>query len=253
MPNYDAYFTSGEKMLSHFLLISLLILILFFIIILSSCERPSFHWRFVSAAVVYCSRVSIVNSAIIDSINVALTKCHHCAINYIMIAFISFYYHRIRNAMQPVDWDLVIRIWSKYFLQSKPLDSKNNQNDFLSNRRHPRLLNQQDRSNSAPNVCINNVRLTADQCRLLQSARVPPDYVRWINHWFLAKAMTKPNSLFFTHQNKLNQEHSHSTQASPTNTMRHVRQRARSADEGNKNLLVPREQKPTDENWVSNI
>lgn len=47
------------------------------------------------------------------------------------------------------------------------------------------------------------------------------------------------------------QEHSHSTQASPTNTLKHTkRQRARSADESNKNLLSPREQKPTDENWV---
>lgn len=34
--------------------------------------------------------------------------------------------------------------------------------------------------------------------------------------------------------------------------MKHVkRQRARSADESNKNLLSPREQKPTDENWVN--
>lgn len=49
----------------------------------------------------------------------------------------------------------------------------------------------------------------------------------------------------------MSQEHSHSTQASPTNTLKHVkRQRARSADESNKNLLSPREQKPTDENWV---
>lgn len=46
-------------------------------------------------------------------------------------------------------------------------------------------------------------------------------------------------------------EHSHSTQASPTNTLKHLkRPRARSADESNKNLLSPREQKPTDENWV---
>lgn len=53
-------------------------------------------------------------------------------------------------------------------------------------------------------------------------------------------------------QVQTSQEHSHSTQASPTNTLKHVkRQRARSADESNKNLLSPREQKPTDENWVS--
>lgn len=55
----------------------------------------------------------------------------------------------------------------------------------------------------------------------------------------------------FCSQTQSSQEHSHSTQASPTNTLKHVkRQRARSADESNKNLLSPREQKPTDENWV---
>lgn len=44
-------------------------------------------------------------------------------------------------------------------------------------------------------------------------------------------------------------EHSHSTQASPTNTLKHIkrRQRARSADESNKNLLSPREQ--SGEDW----
>lgn len=58
-------------------------------------------------------------------------------------------------------------------------------------------------------------------------------------------------NMAFNLQAQANQEHSHSTQASPTNTLKHVkRQRARSADESNKNLLSPREQKPTDENWV---
>lgn len=48
-----------------------------------------------------------------------------------------------------------------------------------------------------------------------------------------------------------NQEHSHSTQASPTNTLNHSkRPRARSADESNKNLLSPRDSKQSDENWV---
>lgn len=61
-------------------------------------------------------------------------------------------------------------------------------------------------------------------------------------------------NLSFLTQNQSNQEHSHSTQASPTNTLKHVkRQRARSADESNKNLLSPREQKSTEENWVNII
>lgn len=50
-------------------------------------------------------------------------------------------------------------------------------------------------------------------------------------------------------QGQSNQEHSHSTQASPTNTLKHVkRQRARSADESNKNLLNPTN--ANEENWV---
>ncbi|XP_062698196.1 raf homolog serine/threonine-protein kinase Raf isoform X3 [Aedes albopictus] len=94
--------------------------------------------------------------------------------------------------------------------------------------RHPRSLNQQDRSNSAPNVCINSVmkplfgavdNRPLINCRPLQVAQA-------------------------------NQEHSHSTQASPTNTLKHSkRPRARSADESNKNLLSPRDSKQSEENW----
>ncbi|XP_065092933.1 raf homolog serine/threonine-protein kinase Raf isoform X2 [Ochlerotatus camptorhynchus] len=93
--------------------------------------------------------------------------------------------------------------------------------------RHPRSLNQQDRSNSAPNVCINSVmkplfggadNRTLINCRPLQI--------------------------------QSNQEHSHSTQASPTNTLKHSkRPRAKSADESNKNLLSPRDSKQSEENW----
>lgn len=110
----------------------------------------------------------------------------------------------------------------------------------------PRTLNQQDRSNSAPNVCINSVllvkganqagggggtgtALTTDQQKLLRQynrGEVPMQYS----------------------SSSQMQEHSQSTQASPTNTLRVKRPRARSADESNKNLLSP---KTTDENWVS--
>ncbi|XP_062559835.1 raf homolog serine/threonine-protein kinase Raf isoform X3 [Armigeres subalbatus] len=99
---------------------------------------------------------------------------------------------------------------------------------YSTSLRHPRSLNQQDRSNSAPNVCINSVMKplfgTVDNrplinCRPLQVAQA-------------------------------NQEHSHSTQASPTNTLKHSkRPRARSADESNKNLLSPRDSKQSEENW----
>lgn len=92
--------------------------------------------------------------------------------------------------------------------------------------RHPRTLNQQDRSNSAPNVCINNVIkpfIGADNRTIISNRPL---------------------------QAQTNQEHSHSTQASPTNTLNHSkRPRARSADESNKNLLSPRDSKQSDENW----
>lgn len=60
--------------------------------------------------------------------------------------------------------------------------------------------------------------------------------------------------IFVLSQAQTNQEHSHSTQASPTNTLNHSkRPRARSADESNKNLLSPRDAKQSDENWVSDV
>ncbi|XP_037038545.1 raf homolog serine/threonine-protein kinase Raf isoform X2 [Bradysia coprophila] len=90
--------------------------------------------------------------------------------------------------------------------------------------RHPRSLNPHDRSNSAPNVNINNVKPIGDQ-RL----GIPKG------------ALVQSSA-----------EHSQSTQASPTNTLtRHTkRPRAKSADESNKNLLSPRDQKSTEENWI---
>ncbi|XP_055903678.1 raf homolog serine/threonine-protein kinase Raf isoform X3 [Eupeodes corollae] len=83
--------------------------------------------------------------------------------------------------------------------------------------RHPRTISQQDRSNSAPNVCINNIRPLTDAQRTLASqARGPLQVV----------------------------------DASPTSTLKHVkRARARSADESNKNLLSPRDSKGSEENW----
>uniref|UniRef100_A0A1B0D0I5 Uncharacterized protein n=1 Tax=Phlebotomus papatasi TaxID=29031 RepID=A0A1B0D0I5_PHLPP len=75
---------------------------------------------------------------------------------------------------------------------------------YQSRHVHPRSLNQQDRSNSAPNVCINSVKtLSEHQKMLAQQAR---------------------GAL----QSQSGQEHSQSTQASPTNTLKHMkRPRAR--------------------------
>uniref|UniRef100_A0A182ML59 non-specific serine/threonine protein kinase n=1 Tax=Anopheles culicifacies TaxID=139723 RepID=A0A182ML59_9DIPT len=97
---------------------------------------------------------------------------------------------------------------------------------YSTSLRHPRSLNQHDRSNSAPNVCINNV----------------------IKPFFGGE--NRPVISNRPLQAQANQEHSHSTQASPTNTLNHSkRPRARSADESNKNLLSPRDSKQSDENW----
>ncbi|XP_002025182.2 raf homolog serine/threonine-protein kinase Raf isoform X1 [Drosophila persimilis] len=88
----------------------------------------------------------------------------------------------------------------------------------------PPRISQDDRSNSAPNVCINNIRsvTTEVQRSLIMHARPP---------------LPHPCT-----------DHSNSTQASPTSTLKHNRPRARSADESNKNLLS-REDKSSEENW----
>ncbi|XP_017036489.1 raf homolog serine/threonine-protein kinase Raf isoform X2 [Drosophila kikkawai] len=91
------------------------------------------------------------------------------------------------------------------------------------NGRPPRI-SQDDRSNSAPNVCINNIRTVPSdvQRSLIMQARPP---------------LPHPCT-----------DHSNSTQASPTSTLKHNRPRARSADESNKNLLS-RDAKSSEENW----
>lgn len=102
---------------------------------------------------------------------------------------------------------------------------------FQARSSQPRTLNQQDRSNSAPNVCINSVNknMLTDQQKLLRQ-------------------YNRADALQYSSSSQMNQEHSQSTQASPTNTLKSVkRPRARSADESNKNLLSP---KTADENWV---
>ncbi|KAM8720779.1 hypothetical protein ACLKA7_006768 [Drosophila subpalustris] len=88
----------------------------------------------------------------------------------------------------------------------------------------PPRISQDDRSNSAPNVCINNIRplTTETQRSLIMQARPP-----------LPHPIT---------------DHSNSTQSSPTSTLKHNRPRARSADESNKNLLS-RDAKNSEENW----
>ena len=97
--------------------------------------------------------------------------------------------------------------------------------------RHPRTLGQQDRSSSAPNVCFNMVK--------------PGVGVEGINLDEYARSQSLNRAAGAT-QSPISPassptKHSQSTQASPTNTLRPKRPRARSADESSKNLLAPRE------------
>lgn len=83
--------------------------------------------------------------------------------------------------------------------------------------RHHGTLGQHDRSNSAPNVCLNSVKGAGDDC---------------------------PRSLVLTKTGVGDTEsfvHCRSTQASPTGSLQPRRQRARSADESNKSVLGPKE------------
>ncbi|XP_034489926.1 raf homolog serine/threonine-protein kinase Raf isoform X3 [Drosophila innubila] len=95
---------------------------------------------------------------------------------------------------------------------------------YPENSGRPPRISQDDRSNSAPNVCINNIRplTTETQRSLIMQARPP---------------LPHPCT-----------DHSNSTQSSPTSTLKHNRPRARSADESNKNLLS-RDAKNSEENW----
>ncbi|XP_023175218.1 raf homolog serine/threonine-protein kinase Raf isoform X3 [Drosophila hydei] len=95
---------------------------------------------------------------------------------------------------------------------------------YPENSGRPPRISQDDRSNSAPNVCINSIRpLTNDTQRSLIMQARPP--------------LPHPCT-----------DHSNSTQSSPTSTLKHNRPRARSADESNKNLLS-RDAKNSEENW----
>uniref|UniRef100_A0A1B0FAQ4 non-specific serine/threonine protein kinase n=1 Tax=Glossina morsitans morsitans TaxID=37546 RepID=A0A1B0FAQ4_GLOMM len=70
--------------------------------------------------------------------------------------------------------------------------------------RHPRSISQQDRSNSAPNVCINNIKpLTEAQCKLIQVHGPSQMQANYLN----------------------------STQASPTGTLKHLKKENRSSEE----------------------
>lgn len=97
------------------------------------------------------------------------------------------------------------------------------------NQRHPRSLGQQDRSSSTPNVCFNMVKLGNESVNA-------DKYSRSENLGRSVGTMQSPVS-----PDNSPTKHSQSTQASPTNTLRLKRPRAKSADESSKNVLAPRE------------
>lgn len=106
---------------------------------------------------------------------------------------------------------------------------------------HPRTLNPHDRSNSAPNVCINMVqpRLTlAEHQRKYNQNNSSPQ----TSNYLTCNRQSKDDK-----DKHDEQTYSQSTQASPTGTLRPRRARARSADESCKNILSPRE---SYDDWV---
>ncbi|CAH0722132.1 unnamed protein product, partial [Brenthis ino] len=105
---------------------------------------------------------------------------------------------------------------------------------------HPRSLNQQDRSNSAPNVCINMVQrpmTLAEHQRKQNQCNNSPQSGNYLTSGHHGK----------DEKDKGDAQQSQSTQASPTGTLRPRRARARSADESWKHALSPRE---SYDDWV---
>ncbi|KAM3956601.1 raf homolog serine/threonine-protein kinase Raf-like [Aphomia sociella] len=118
---------------------------------------------------------------------------------------------------------------------------------------HPRTLNPQDRSNSAPNVCIN----------MVQRPMTLAEHQRKYNQSQCTNSPQSSNYLTCGRAGGAGgaggaaggagggagggEQHSQSTQASPTGTLRPRRARARSADESWKNALSPRE---SYDDWV---
>ncbi|CAG9133712.1 unnamed protein product [Plutella xylostella] len=107
---------------------------------------------------------------------------------------------------------------------------------------HPRSLNQHDRSNSAPNVCINMVQPRA--LTLAEHQRRNNQCNNNNSPQSATLAATRPED---KDDKNGDQQFSQSTQASPTGTIRPRRARARSADESWKNALSPRE---SYDDWV---
>ncbi|CAG5034880.1 unnamed protein product [Parnassius apollo] len=110
-----------------------------------------------------------------------------------------------------------------------------------SKTQHPRSLNQQDRSNSAPNVCINMVQrpmTLAEHQRKNNQCNNSPQSTKYLTSGKHNKEDKDKGG---------DQQHSQSTQASPTGTLRPRRARARSADESWKHALSPRE---SYDDWV---
>ncbi|XP_045507699.1 raf homolog serine/threonine-protein kinase Raf isoform X1 [Colias croceus] len=128
----------------------------------------------------------------------------------------------------------------QFGFQNKSVSPAKKKDYDMNWQQHPRSLNHQDRSNSAPNVCINMVQrpmtLAEHQRKHNQSNNSPQssNYLTSGRHYKDDK-------------DRGDQQHSQSTQASPTGTLRPRRARARSADESWKHALSPRE---SYDDWV---
>lgn len=141
-------------------------------------------------------------------------------------------YYRILLAQNPVSSDSILRAPSAF---GSGHSSSPSQRQAIS-RRHPPTLGTRERSSSAPNVCYNLVSHGVDAPsleefanRMTRSGPIPPGVGNnTITVCSPGSSPTKPS-------------HSQSAQASPTNTLRPWRPRARSADESSNKVRPPRE------------
>lgn len=132
----------------------------------------------------YYSLACIAISAIFGFINDVAIKCHRYVIKSTWIGTINSCWHTIRKVrlafwIRAAVVMVILGKWWKWPKKGRKRQRQTVDRKTKSFFRHPRSLNPQDRSNSAPNVNINNVKPIGDQRLLLPKGTL----VRW-HQWF---------------------------------------------------------------------
>ncbi|XP_067011182.1 raf homolog serine/threonine-protein kinase Raf [Anabrus simplex] len=141
-------------------------------------------------------------------------------------------YYQILLAQNPISSAGILHTPSGF---ASTHTSSPSQAQAIPRRHHPPTLGTRERSSSAPNVCYNLVSHAGDAStlddfasRMTRCSPVPPGPAGTLVMCSPGSSPTKPS-------------HSQSAQASPTNTLRPWRPRARSADESSNKVRTPRE------------